>query len=274
MLTHQQILHFSTFGYLTLRGLFSPAEIATLREEVTSALLDAFGRLGTEPDGTGGISGDYLPLSVDRAPFSQSLIADDERTFLLSAELLGSPVVPSAGIATCFTGDSAWHTRFGPAIPGVTVWVDLEPRTASTGALRLIPGSHLPEYERQLWAYSWAAPDASGFAQPDWPEWPHVVIETEPGDVVAFHAHLFNCAQGGAPRLTWTIDYLAWPGLGDSGQMRLVRDLTLDTVEYDHEEYDRDRWPVWREWAAGAVTSPSRTLAVQRLVLLGVLAGD
>lgn len=28
MLTHQQILHFSTFGYLTLRGLFSPSEIA------------------------------------------------------------------------------------------------------------------------------------------------------------------------------------------------------------------------------------------------------
>jgi Phytanoyl-CoA dioxygenase (PhyH) len=275
MLTHQQILHFSTFGYLTLRGLFSLSEMATLRDEVTSALVDAFGRpgteLGTEPDGSGGISGDYLPLSVDRAPFSQSLITDDERTFLASAELLGGPAVPSVGIATCFTGDSSWHTRLGPALPGVTVWLDLEPRAAATGALRLIPGSHLPEYERQLWAYRGAQPDASGFAQPDWPEWPHVVVETEPGDAVAFHAHLFNCARGGAPRLTWTIDYLPWPGLGDPDRMRLVRDLTLGDVEFDHEEYDRDRWPVWREWAAGAASSPSRALAVQRLELLGVI---
>jgi hypothetical protein len=69
------------------------------------------------------------------------------------------------------------------------------------------------------------------------------VVETQPSDVVAFHAHLFNCAQGGAPRLTWTIDYLLWPGLGDSDQMRLVRDMTLDDVEFDHEEYDRNRWP-------------------------------
>jgi Phytanoyl-CoA dioxygenase (PhyH) len=273
MLTHQQILHFSTFGYLTLRGLFSQSEMAALRDEVTSALVDAFGRLGTEPDQTGGISGSYLPLAVDRAPFSQSLIADDERTFLASAELLGGPTVPSVGIATCFTGDSTWHTRLGPAIPGVAIWVDLEPRTAGTGALRLIPGSHIPDYERQLWAYCRAEPTASGFAQQGWPEWPHVVVETDPGDVVAFHAHLFNCAQGGTPRLTWTIDYLLWPGLGDPDRMRLVRDMTLDDVEFDHEEYDRDRWPVWREWAAGASMSPSRALAVERLKLLGVITG-
>lgn len=280
MLTHQQILHFAAFGYVTLRGHFSQSEMAALRDEVTSALSAAFGRdarLGravTEPGESGGISGDYLPLSVDRAPFSQSLIADDERTFLASAELLGAPTVPSVGIATRFTGDSGWHTRLGPDIGGLTIWVDLEPRAAATGALRLVPGSHVPEYERRLWAYRGAEPDASGFERPDWPQWPHVVIETEPGDVVVFHAHLFNCVRGGAPRLTWTIDYLPWPGPGDPDRMRLVRDMTLDGVEFDHERYDRDRWPVWREWAAGAVSSRSRALAVERLKLLGVLTGD
>lgn len=272
MLTHQQILHFTTFGYVILRGLFTQAETAMLRDEVTSALTCAFGRLGTDPDGSGGISGDYLPLAVDRAPFSQSLIADDERTFLIAAELLGGPVVPSAGIATCFSGDSSWHTRLGPDLLGVTFWVDLEPRTATTGALRLVPGSHTSEYERQLWAYCRSEPGASGFAQPDWPEWPHIVVETEPGDVIAFHAHLFNRAHGGTPRLTLTIDYPPWPGLGDPDRMRLVRDMTLDDVEFDHEHYDRDRWPAWAEWAAGAAASPSRALAVQRLRLLGVLA--
>ncbi len=86
--------------------------------------------------------------------------------------------------------------------------------------------------------------------------------------------HLFNWAQGGTPRLTWTIDCLLWPGLGDAGRMRLVRDMTPGDIEFDHEDYDRDRWPVWREWAAGAGTSPSRALAVERLRLLGVIDGD
>jgi len=52
-----------------------------------------------------------------------------------------------------------------------------------------------------------------------------------------------------------------------------VRDLILDATEFDHEDYDRDRWPAWREWAAGAAQIPSRAIALERLELLGVLAG-
>jgi len=267
MLTHQQILHFRTFGYVTLPRLLSPDEAAALRQEVVGALRDAFGRLSTEPNDLGGISGDYLPLAVNRFPLSLALIADDPRTFGSSAELLGGPTVPSIGIATCFTGDSTWHTRQGPDIGGVTFWADLEPRAASTGALRFIPGSHLPQFEQRLWEYRGAEPAVSGFGH--WP-WPHVAVETEPGDVVAFHAHLMNCAQGGTPRLSWTIDYLPWPGLGDPDRLAAVREMAQDDVEFDHEDYDRDRFPVWREWAAGAGQVPSRAIAVERLELLGV----
>jgi Phytanoyl-CoA dioxygenase (PhyH) len=271
MLSHQQILHYATFGYVVLRGLLSPAEAAALRAEVATELTAAFGRLGTEPDDLGGISGDYLPLTVDRAPLAQSLIADDRRTFGVAAELLGGLAVPSAGIATCFTGDSAWHTRQGPAVGGVALWADLEPRAAATGALRLVPGSHLPEFERRLCAYGRAEPAASGFE--DW-EWPHVVAQTEPGDVVAFDLHLMNCARGGTPRLTWVTEYLPWAGLTHRDQLDQVRDLILDDVAFDHEDYDRERWPVWREWVAGAAAVPSREIAVARLRLCGVLPAD
>jgi ectoine hydroxylase-related dioxygenase (phytanoyl-CoA dioxygenase family) len=152
----------------------------------------------------------------------------------------------------------------------VTFWADLEPRSARTGALRLIPGSHLPGFEHRLCEYRTAEPAMSGFGH--W-EWPHVVVETEPGDVVAFHAHLMNCAQGGIPRLAWTIDYLPWPGLGRQDQIGVVRDLVRDAAEFSHESYDRDRWPAWREWAAGAAHIPSRAVALERLELLGVLTG-
>jgi phytanoyl-CoA dioxygenase PhyH len=271
VLTHQQILHFRTFGYVTLRGLLSRDEAAALRTEVTDALTGAFGRIGTDPDDLGGISGDYLPLAVSRAPLSLSLIADDRRTFGLSAELLGRPTVPSIGTATCFTGDSSWHTREGPDIGGLTLWADLEPRTAETGALQFIPGSHLPEFERLLWDYGGAEPASSGFES--W-EWPHVVVETEPGDVVAFHGHLRTRNLGGTPRLSWTIEYLPWPGLRHPDRLAAVRAMIEDDVEYDHEDYDRERFPVWREWAAGAPGISSRTIAVERLRLLGVLPGS
>jgi hypothetical protein len=269
VLTHHQIIHFRTFGYVVLRGLLTPAETDTLRAEVTTQLTDAFGVLGTEPGPDDGISGDYLPLAVNRAPLSLSLIADDPRTFLASAELLGSPSVPSIGTATCFTGDSSWHTRQGPDVGGVAFWADLEPRTAETGAIRVIPGSHLPDFERLLWQYGAVEPAASGFEEWDWP---HVVIDTEPGDVVALDLHARTCTRGGTPRLSWTIEYLPWPGVADQKRMAVVRDLLLDDVEYDGEAYDRDRWPVWREWADGAAGISSRELAVDRLRILGVLA--
>ena len=74
--------------------------------------------------------------------------------------------------------------------------------------------------------------------------------------------------------MTSRADYLLWPGLGRPDQLEVVRDLLLDDVEFDHEDYDRDRWPVWREWAAGAAQIPSRAIALERLGVLGVLAGQ
>jgi len=55
--------------------------------------------------------------------------------------------------------------------------------------------------------------------------------------------------------------------------MEIVRDLIIDGAGFDHEDYDRERWPVWREWAVGAARAPSRAIALERLELLGVLAG-
>jgi hypothetical protein len=74
--------------------------------------------------------------------------------------------------------------------------------------------------------------------------------------------------------LSWTIEYLPWPGIADRERMDLVRHFLADDVEYDHEDYDRDRWPVWRDWAAGARQSESREIAVERLRLLGVVPGE
>ena len=62
-----------------------------------------------------------------------------------------------------------------------------------------------------------------------------------------------------------TIDDLPWPGRGRPDQMEVVRRLVLDAGEFGHEDYDRDRWPTWRDWVAGAAQIPSRAIALERL---------
>jgi hypothetical protein len=56
--------------------------------------------------------------------------------------------------------------------------------------------------------------------------------------------------------------------------MRVVGELLVDAVEFDHEDHDRQRWPTWSEWEGGAAGIPSRGLAVERLRLLGMLGGE
>lgn len=270
MFSYQQISHFRAFGFVVLPALLDRGETARLRAEVTNELTDAYGGVGTDldPDGTGGIRGDYLPLSVDRAPLSQALIADDPRLFQGSVALLGTPTVPRAPIATCFTSNAGWHTDDGTDVGGVKFLAHLEARTATTGALLVVPGSHDPAFGARVQGYRSQDPAVQGFAP--WPL-PATALDTEPGDVIAFHRHLFHASSGGSKRLAWTIEYLPWPGLGDPARLEAVRHAVADLVHHDHLGYDAERWPTWREWAAGARQVPSRQTALERLRLLGVV---
>jgi hypothetical protein len=104
--SQQQIAHFQAFGFVVVRGLLNQAETATLTREVT----DAFGGSGpdTDPEGLGGIRGDYLPLSVDRMPLSQSLMADDPRSSTSLGR--GSPIRSACGWCTTWSSTRSTST--------------------------------------------------------------------------------------------------------------------------------------------------------------------
>ena len=188
-----------------------------------------------------------------------------------SAALLGGPTVPTVPVATCFTSNAGWHTDQGPDVGRVKFLIHLQPRTVADGALRVVPGSHDRSFGRRVRGYWFRDPGRQGFQE--WPV-PAVVLETSPGDVIAFDLHLFHSSTGRDKRLAWTIEYLRWPGLGDPDRLRAVRDLVVDAAEFDGEAFDKQRWPAWREWAAGARSIPSRRVAVERLRLLGVLGAE
>ncbi|XVQ13531.1 hypothetical protein ACQP1W_13645 [Spirillospora sp. CA-255316] len=48
----------------------------------------------------------------------------------------------------------------------------------------------------------------------------------------------------------------------------------MDAADFSHSPHDPERWPVWREWAAGARGTASRRVAVERLELLGLLEAE
>lgn len=169
MFTNQKIAHFRAFGFVVLRGPLDEPETAQLTAEVRNSLITAYGGLGTDhdPNGTGGIRGDYLPLSVDDAPLSQALMADDPRLYQGAVELIGGPSVPTVPVATCLTTNAGWHSDDGTDVGGVKFLAYLEPRNADTGALRVIAGSQDPGFADRLRQYGRLDPAVQGFEA--WP---------------------------------------------------------------------------------------------------------
>ncbi len=78
MFGQDRIAHFPAFGFVVLRG---QSETTASTAAVTPSLMAALGGPGTDTDprNTGGIRGDHLPLTVDRAPLSPASTAADPR---------------------------------------------------------------------------------------------------------------------------------------------------------------------------------------------------
>ena len=92
---------------------------------------------------------------------------------------------------------------------------------------------------------------------------------TSPGDVIAFDLHTWHASFGGRDRLAWTAVYQSCP------ETAAERDRTLRSVHDSFEQafrgFDRGRYPVWRDWLAGAAAHPRRAEAIGRMRHAGVL---
>src|SRR5262249_44862159 len=131
-----------------------------------------------------------------------------------------------------------------------------EPLEAATGALRVLPGSHLPELGDAVRALGGIGKAAM--------ELPSYVLETEPGDVIVFDEHLFHASCGGGTRRQWRIDYLRDP------VDALAEEQTKNCFASIYEPhwtrgYDADRYPSY-----GPDWLNSGRPAVRRLEALGV----
>jgi hypothetical protein len=273
MLNDAQIDQYRTFGFLVLPGYLNEREIAGLGAELDRAHRHAFGARFDERPDEGGISGHYLPMmSRTRTPLSLSQV-EDERFLAAARELVGAPVVPTYAEGVLYFDQAGFHDDAGPGVKGVKFVAYLEPLTAATGALRLLPGSHHPEFAAIVGAWeernrAWDAEQLR--RQVD--SLPLYVAETRPGDVIVFDWHTRHTSIRGRDRRQWTVSYVRDPTTAQ--EVERFKDIVIASglaVLDDGEGYDRDAYPPYDgHWLAPDPGSPERVGLSRRMRELGM----
>lgn len=208
MVTDQQLDHYRTFGFVVLPAYLDQRDTDALRQELDHALRDGFGAHFHQRPALGGIEGHYLPMMGHRrTPVSLALV-EDARFLGAARRLLEGPVLPTYAEGILLFGQAGLHYDDGTGSRGVKFVAYLEPLTAETGALRLMPGSHHPDFAASPtgWQRCNPALDAEGLRR-QLGGLPCCVAETLPGDVVAFDWHTWHASIGGTDRRQWTIGY-------------------------------------------------------------------
>ncbi len=229
-----------------------------MRAEVDAAIRDAYATTYDERV-IDGISGHYLPMASRFTPVSASLICDDPVLIDTAEAVLGGPVLPSLPEGVLYFAEAGWHNDDGIGVKGVKFATYFDELTPSTGALRFVPCSQHED----------ALPELRAYQRAGYVDVPGAVVESRPGDVVAFDLHTFHASFGGRDRLAWTIEYLALPRDDDS---RAKAHRWMDgSFEQGFRGFDRQRYPAWRDWLENPTGHRRRAAVIERLRAAGVL---
>jgi hypothetical protein len=183
---------FRTFGFIVLPKFFDPRPLAA---EIDKVMGDgAVGARSSNND----IRFRYVPMMTAHTPMSLSLL---DRAADVATTLLGGPVLPTRAKGVLYSGNTPWHVDSVSPLASIGFLAYLEPIAAVSGALRVLPGSHRPEFAEAIRALG-----ADGMEAPALPA--HVVA-SEPGDMILLDEHLFHASFGGGARRQWRVDYVS-----------------------------------------------------------------
>lgn len=264
-LSEAEIVHFVAFGFLVLRRMLDEAEVATLRDEAEHALIDGQAR-STD---IGGVPLRFrqVALTADHTPFSASLLVDDGRFLEAACALLGRPALPMPAVATRQTGETGWHSdnEDGRPLAQVAFVHYFEPLTGSTGALRFLPATHVLPSFAAIHRYLTAHGDRSATAAE---QIGGHVIDTRPGDVVAFDARVLHASRGGGTRLRYNLLYQVDPRTHE--EVTAHRGTLEDWVPIEAHP-GGSRYPLYRDWLRNTPRHPRRAAIIARMEQLDLL---
>ena len=195
MLTAAQIAHFETFGFFVLRQLFTPDEVAIMKEEAEEIFDEDRGGEPFE-----GIETQGVQPFMERKQFL-SRLADDDRIYNIGVDLCGPDFVLEGTSGALRVGDTPWHADMCQENPLKNTQITFypQPLTRDTGSLRVIPGSHHVA-SSDLRAVLGDERTYDGAFRPFGvapSEIPCYVYESVPGDVLVHTESLIHGAFGG-----------------------------------------------------------------------------
>jgi len=202
-LTSQQLAFMDVFGYLVFPGLMAD-RIAKITAEFEHVFAEHGGGHNGKPhDGTARSC--ILPF-IDQTDYLASLI-DDPRVDGIFTSLLGADYNYLGSDGNFYVGDTNWHSdtdwsgkmRGKPPRVFYKMALYLDPVTATSGALRVIPGSQRygDRYAEDLQATLRNASEKFGIPGD---QIPAISLDSNPGDVVVFNQNTKHSAWGGSNR--------------------------------------------------------------------------
>lgn len=220
-LTAAQIHYFNTFGYLRLPGLFKP-DIARL----TEGFEDVFREHGQEAmDYRVALHNNERRVNmmgiVERSEKMRWLL-DDARVHAILAPLFRTPYGYTGSDGNLFYCESSWHyDSFGAPldIRHIKLSFYLDPLTAETGAIRVIPGTHhYHDVFSQMTREALYTPEeivANVGVEPS--AIPSVPLATEPGDLVCWDFRTQHASfRGDARRRLFSLSFREEPAAATS----------------------------------------------------------
>jgi hypothetical protein len=202
-LTPQQLAFMDTFGYLVFPGLLSDKIDRIIEEFENVFAAHGGGHHGKPHDGTARSC--ILPF-VDQTDFLAALL-DDPRLDGIFTSLLGEDYCYIGSDGNFYVGDTNWHSdtdwsgkmRGKPPRIFYKMALYLDPVTATSGALRVIPGSqhYGDQYAERLQSCLRSAPEKLGMSGS---QIPAISLDSNPGDVVVFNQNTKHSAWGGSNR--------------------------------------------------------------------------
>lgn len=258
MLTQKQQQHFDSFGFVLLRRLFSPAEMDVLRREFIVGLEAKYRHAPFD-----GTRMHHTYLMESNTPFFASLLEDDR--IVSVAELLGgSDILGINSTGNRHVGNTPWHADTDSYHQyGVKFVFYFDPLTASSGALRVVPGSHRQPFFNRMREFtkSHQSPDAIQ-------DVPAYSIESEPGDVIVFDHRLSHASCGGTDdRRLGAVVYYHNPATPE--EEKALRWAFHKRKKSDLEKFDLLVGPWYdADWWSAPEASPRRLRWRQRLEFL------
>jgi hypothetical protein len=201
--TQADVTYFQTFGFLHLRGVqrdLAP-EISAAFERVFAAApatVGAAGRLG-------------ISRIAERDQVLREMLLADDRCPALARQLLGTKAAYVSGDGVRYGGNSDWHRDgYHSALRLLKIVQYLEPLRRQTGALRIVPGTHRRGTCWDRYTGELADPVNRLGLLPH--RVPSYVIESEPGDLIAFDPYSYHASFGGSDgRRQITVTFAAVP---------------------------------------------------------------